>query len=76
MTAPVPGLRRHIKAVGLGAGAAVAVLALAAGGWWWYSGRQPQALLAGVSPPTRSAASYVGQAVCGQCHEHAAQRWR
>jgi predicted CXXCH cytochrome family protein len=73
---PGPTPRRRFKALLLGVGAAGAVLSIAAGGWWWQSGRQPRALLAGVSPPTRPAASYVGQQVCGQCHEQAQQRWR
>ena len=73
---PGPAPRRRVKALLLGVGAAGLVLSIAAGGWWWYSGRQPRALLAGASAPARPAASYVGQQVCGQCHEQVEQRWR
>ena len=73
---PGPPPRRRVKALLLGVGAAGVVLSIAAGGWWWHSGRQPRALLAGASAPARPAASYVGQQVCGQCHEQAEQRWR
>jgi len=66
---------RLVRAVVVGTGAAV-VLAIAAGGWWWHSGRLPWASLAGPSPAARVAASYVGQPVCGQCHQQAAERWR
>ncbi len=69
---PARGRRPRISAVALGIGAAVAVLAIAAGAWWWHSGRPPRAALTGSVP----AASYVGQQVCGQCHQQAEQRWR
>ena len=56
---------RRLRAAVVGTGAVVAALAIAAGGWWWHSGRLPW-----------RAASYVGQPVCGQCHQQAAERWR
>ena len=59
----------------LGIGAAV-VLAIAAGGWWWHSGRPPRAPLAGAVSAVRPAGGYVGQQICGQCHQHAEQGWR
>ncbi len=73
---PGPAPRRRVTALLLGVGAAGVVLSLAAGGWWWQSGRQPRALLAGASPPARPVASYVGQQLCGQCHQQAEERWR
>jgi len=75
-TEPVPGPRRRFKPVVLGVGAAVAVLAIAAGAWWWQSGRQSRAPLAGAYQPARASASYVGHQVCGQCHQQAEQGWR
>ncbi len=75
-TAPGPAPRRRLKTLLLGVGVAGLVAAIAAAGWWWYSGQHPRALLAGASPPVRPTASYVGQQVCGQCHEQALQRWR
>jgi predicted CXXCH cytochrome family protein len=58
-------------------GTVIVLLAVAIGGWWWWhSGQMPWASLAGRSPSLRPAASYVGQPVCGQCHQQAADGWR
>ena len=73
---PDPGPRRRIRKIVLSVGAAVAVLAIVAGSWWWHSGRQPRAPLAGAPPSAHPPASYVGQRVCGQCHQQAEQGWR
>lgn len=66
---PAPAPRSRRRAIGLGIAAAAALVAIATGVWWWHSARPSQ----GSPGP---AASYVGQPVCGQCHQQAAQRWR
>src|SRR2546422_4177156 len=73
---PVPGSRRTSRTVVLGAAAALAALAIAAGAWWWQSGRPVSVLITGGPSPSRPPASYVGDAACGQCHQHGQQRWR
>jgi Tfp pilus assembly protein PilF len=75
VTVPAPGRRLRIRAVVLGVGAAVAVLAIAAGGWWWHSERHPRAAVSSAGPSVLPA-SYVGRQVCGQCHQQAEQSWR
>jgi predicted CXXCH cytochrome family protein len=67
--APTPGPRPHWRAGLLVVGAVGAVLAVATGVWWWLAGPSLQG-----SP--RPSARYVGQPVCGQCHQQAEQRWR
>jgi tetratricopeptide (TPR) repeat protein len=76
VTEPAPGRRPRIRAVALGVGAAVAVLAIAAGGWWWHSGRHPRAAVTSAVPSAHPATSYVGRQVCGQCHQQTEQSWR
>src|SRR5215831_16398078 len=75
-TAVIPGFRRHFKAAALTAAAAVVALGTAAGVWWWRSDHRSSTSAAGTSAPTRAAASYVGQQVCGECHQQVQQRWK
>jgi len=67
--APTPGPRPHRWAGLLVIGVVGAVLAIATGVWWWLAG-------APLQGPPRPAARYVGQPVCGQCHQQAEQGWR
>jgi predicted CXXCH cytochrome family protein len=73
--APAPGRRRRLHTVLVGCAAAV-IVGAASSAWWWQAGRQPVAPRAGAGNPARPAPSFVGQKVCAQCHEQAAQRWR
>ncbi|HSE04809.1 MAG TPA: tetratricopeptide repeat protein [Methylomirabilota bacterium] len=73
VTAPAAGSgpRPPRRAIVLTIGGTLAALVIAtgAGVWWWLGGARPQ----GASGPP---ATYVGQPVCGQCHQQAEKRWR
>lgn len=66
---PAPRPRQRGFGLGLAAGVAGLIIAAGAGVWWWLAGAAPQR----ASGP---AAIYVGQPVCGQCHQQAEQGWR
>jgi hypothetical protein len=39
-------------------------------------GREPRTPVTATLPSAHPAATYVGEQVCGQCHQRPAQRWR
>ena len=73
-TGPAPDPRRW-RPIGVGIGVVVTILVIT-GAWWWQSGGRLPTQFAGGAPPARPAATYVGHAVCGQCHAQVEQRWR